>query len=168
MEVESRVGQGSVFTVYLPRAYSTGVTMHKSEQSRPERGEETILLAEDRDDVREMLTLTLESNGYHVIPAGDGPNAIDAAKSFAGNIDLMVTDVIMPSLSGPDTVKRIRQFRPYLKVIFVTGYAEEPCTKPVAPYSVTLEKPLRPEVLLTRIRELLDRGPVVAGTSRSA
>jgi two-component system cell cycle sensor histidine kinase/response regulator CckA len=80
----------------------------------------------------------------------------------------MITDVVMPHLSGPDAVRQIRQFRPDLKVIFISGYAEQPCTQPPGPSSVTLEKPLRPEVLLTRIRELLDRGPVVTVTSRTA
>jgi DNA-binding response OmpR family regulator len=142
--------------------------MQKPEQTAPKFGQETILLAEDREDVREMLTVTLQSKGYHVIQAGDGEKAVKTARTFAGDIQLMVTDVVMPHVSGADAVRQIRQFRPDLKVIFITGYAEQPCTQPALPSSVTLEKPLRPDVLLTRIRELLDRGPVTTGNSRSA
>jgi CheY-like chemotaxis protein len=168
IEVDSAVGHGSTFTIYLPRAQSTRLSMQKTEPPSPKFGQETILLAEDREDIREMLTLTLQSKGYCVIEAGNGENAVNEARTFAGNIHLMITDVVMPHLSGPDAVRQIRQFRPDLKVIFISGYAEQPCTQPAGPSSVTLEKPLRPEVLLTRIRELLDRGPVVTVTSRTA
>jgi PAS domain S-box-containing protein len=168
ISVDSAVGHGSTFTVCFPRAHGPRFRMQKSEQTSAEFGQETILLAEDREDVREMLALTLQSKGYHVIQAGDGEQAVDTARTFAGNIHLMVTDVVMPHLSGADAVRQIRQFRPDLKVVFITGYAEQSCTQPDLPSSVVLEKPLLPDVLLTRIRELLDRGPVVTGTSRSS
>jgi PAS domain S-box-containing protein len=168
IEVESAAGHGSTFTVYFPRAHGARLSAPESAQPSPEFGKETILLAEDRQDVREMLTLTLKSNGYNVIETGDGETAVNKAQTFAGDIHLMITDIIMPYLSGADAVRRIRQFRPDLKVIFITGYAEEPYTQPAVPFSVTLEKPLRPDVLLTRIRQLLDRASLVTDTTRSA
>ena len=168
IEVDSTVGHGSTFRVYFPRANGARLGAQKPAQPSPEFGKETILLAEDRQDVREMLTLTLKSNGYNVIEAGDGETAVNTAQTFVGDIHLMVTDIIMPHLSGADAVRQIRQFRPDLKVIFITGYAEEPYTQPAVPFSVTVEKPLRPDVLLTRIRQLLDRGSEVTATTRSA
>ena len=162
IEVESKIGSGSVFSVYLPRAYGERRPMEKEKQQNSDSGEETILLAEDRDDVREMLTQALELKGYQVIQAGNGEEAVQAAKAFRGNIHLMVTDVAMPHLTGPEAVEQIRTFRPGLKALFVTGYSDQ-TVHPSIPSTITLEKPLRPEALYTRIRELLDQGdPVIS------
>ena len=169
IELDSKVGSGSIFTVYLPRAHGDREAMrkiepHNSESSHSSGSEEaTILLAEDRDDVREMLTLTLESKGYHVIQSANGEEAVKAAKAFHGNIHLMVTDVAMPHLNGPQAVQQIRAFRPGLKVIFVTGYSDQPFTHPKIPSTITLEKPLRPETLYACIRDLLEQSSAVAG-----
>lgn len=166
IDVDSAVGQGSVFSVYLPRDYRTRTGKKPAQQLTDEVGHETILLAEDREDVREMLALILRSKGYGVIEAGDGRAAVNAAQAYHGQIPLMLTDIAMPQLNGAEAAEQIRQFRPDLKVVFVTGYSDKPCAEPKLSSSITLEKPLRPELLLASIRDLLDGVSAVTSTSR--
>jgi PAS domain S-box-containing protein len=165
IDVDSKVGVGSIFTVYLPRHHGESAAMPPAKpKCPPEHGhQEVILLVEDRDDLREILSVLLQTNGYRVIQARDGQDAVGVAESFPGHIRLMVTDVVMPNLSGPDAVQQIRQTRPDLKVIFVTGYAELWNQAPI-PSSVTLEKPLRPESFLKRISDFLEQGQSLTGT----
>jgi two-component system cell cycle sensor histidine kinase/response regulator CckA len=167
IDVDSKEGVGSIFTVYLPRHHGSPSPVRRAEpESRPAPGhQEIILLAEDRDDVREMLNLLLQTEGYRVIQARDGQDAVAVAESFPGDIKLMVTDVIMPNLSGPEAVRQIRQSRPDLKVVFVTGYAERPGNQAPIPSSITLEKPLRPESFLKEVSDLLEPRRSRTGTN---
>lgn len=157
LTVESTPGEGSVFTAHFPRARVLQIVSPKPAQSAVPvvGGRETILLVEDLDELRQVMSVTLQSKGYLVIPARDGEDAIRTAESFPGEIHLVVTDVIMPRMNGPDAVQQLRRIRPNIKVIFMTGYAEQ-SLKSIVPFSVTVEKPLRPETLLGKVRELLD------------
>lgn len=162
IEVESSVGQGSAFTIYFPRARARATSRKPVQPAvRTGVGSETILLVEDLDELREMIKVTLQSKGYRVIEARDGAEAVRVARSFGGEIQLVISDVVMPRLNGPEGVQQIREHRPNLKAIFITGYTEQPLEiRSAGPFSVTVEKPLRPEILLAKIREVLDYGRV--------
>jgi PAS domain S-box-containing protein len=158
IDVESVPGQGSVFTVTVPRVRTAAAVIGQPlrRELRGLTGTETILLVEDLDELREMMSMILQSKGYHVLQAGDGEDAVQTARSFKQKIDLVIADVVMPHLNGPDAIQQIRQHRPHVKVIFITGYAEQSLIERVIPSSEILEKPLRPDTLLAKVRALLD------------
>ena len=108
--------------------------------------------------LRELLRETLKANGYPVLVAQEGAEAIQIASTHAGPIQIMVTDVIMPGSTGPKIVDLIAQTRPAMKVLYMSGYSDESITRHglVGPGRAFLSKPFGPEVLLRRVRELLD------------
>jgi CheY-like chemotaxis protein len=162
IEVNSTLGAGSTFTAYFPRRHMRQASCRKPSRSAcpVPASPETILLAEDMSELREMMHATLQSNGYRVIEARDGEDAVRKADSFDGPIDLILTDIKMPRMDGSEAVLRIRRKRPNLKAIFITGYAEQvPDQEAKVLLSVTLEKPVRPQFLLAKIREVLDQQP---------
>jgi CheY-like chemotaxis protein len=162
MEVNSTRGAGSTFTAYFPRSHARQTSCRKPAQSAflAATGSETVLLVEDINELREMMDVTLQSNGYRVIGARDGEDAVRKANSFDGAIHLIVTDIAMPRLNGPEAVLQIRRNRPNIKAIFITGYAEQaPDQEAKVRFSVTLEKPVQPQSLLAKIREILDEQP---------
>jgi two-component system, cell cycle sensor histidine kinase and response regulator CckA len=161
VEVESTVGSGSTFAIYFPHSRTLQFPSRKTvpDAFPVKTGSETILLVEDLDELREMLAVTLRSKGYGVIQARNGEEAVQVARSFTGEIQLVVSDVVMPRMNGPEAFRRISEDRPNLKAIFITGYAENALEiKSVDPSAITVEKPVRPEMLLEKIREVLDLG----------
>ena len=160
LEVESKLGEGSSFTIYFPRARALKVVGPKVDAAEVSTaGSETILLIEDFAELREMIATMLRSKGYQVLQARDGMEAVNLAASHFAPIDLVVTDVIMPKLNGPEAVRQIRARRAGVKVVYITGYADQNVIgeELSAANSITLEKPIRPDALLSRIRELLDK-----------
>jgi CheY-like chemotaxis protein len=158
IEVDSQLGKGSVFTVYFPRVYAPQLVTRKLAQAvTPAAGSETILLVEDMQEVRETIAAILKSHGYKVLEACDGQEAVNVAASHFGPIQLVVSDVIMPNLKGPDAVRTIRSRRSSLKAIYMTGYSHEVLATELGKDSVILEKPIQPNALLKKIRELLDQ-----------
>ena len=159
VSVESEVGVGSAFTVYLHR-------VDEPRQSRPElptaaredRGPatETVLLVEDEDVVRRLVTQILEGEGFNVLVAQDGDDAIELAGKH--HIDLLVTDVVMPKVGGREVSERLRELRPDLKVVFMSGYAEGGIhSEPTLPAQTEfLEKPFTFTELKDKVRGLLD------------
>ncbi len=121
-------------------------------------GHETVLVAEDNDDVRDLTTRMLRGYGYFVIPAADGPSAIAAAESHKGPIDLLITDVVMPAMSGATLGGRLAAARPGLKVLYVSGYVDREGSSQdlVSPSAAFLHKPFTPDVLAQKVREVLD------------
>jgi CheY-like chemotaxis protein len=155
IKVCSRPGKGSIFTLTFPRAYQESPATSDPSPSAPLpaiRG--SVLLVEDRDDLREMMAQILVSNGLTVIQARDGLEAVKAAQSAA--VDLVVTDIVMPRLSGPEAVEFIRTFQPNVKIIFVSGSADllEPNGR-----DVIMWKPVMPGVLLKTIQSCLTPNP---------
>ena len=121
-------------------------------------GSETILLIEDLTELREMIATMLRSKGYNVLQARDGADAVTIAASHFAPIDLIVTDVVMPKLNGPEAVRQIRARRAGVKAIYITGYSNQALSGEEASHnSITVEKPIRPDTLLAKIRELLDQ-----------
>jgi PAS domain S-box-containing protein len=157
--VYSEPGQGSAFKVYLPRVENEAQPV---KGDGPEEGavggSETILLAEDSASLREMVRDYLESVGYTVLEAASGGDALDRAKSFAGTIQLLLTDVVMPGMSGPELAHQIACLRPGIKVIFTSGYTDDAVARHggLDPAIAFIQKPYRPKALARKIREVLE------------
>jgi signal transduction histidine kinase/ActR/RegA family two-component response regulator len=160
IRVGSRLGHGATFTVYLPRAAGKAVIPPELPGHAPEipRGQETVLLVEDDASVRQLAQELLESYGYRVLPASDGPRAFAIAEERAEPIHLLVTDVIMPEMSGPDLAQRLLTARPEMRVLYISGYADEA----LGPHGISrpgtalLDKPFSLEAFLRKVRQILD------------
>ena len=156
--VSSRPYEGTTFRIYLPL-----VDTARRETAAPadelKRGTETVLVAEDDPDVRRMLTIILESNGYAVIQAADGDEAVRAYKENKEKIGLVILDVVMPGKNGREVLDEIVRMSPQVKAIFVSGYTGDVVIdKGIRSESVDfVQKPVSVGVLLTKVREVLDR-----------
>jgi PAS domain S-box-containing protein len=161
--VDSAPGKGSTFRVHFPLV--EGELAAAAEKPEKETvststlgGKETILVAEDEDALREMMRISLERVGYTVLEAHDGAEAIEIAQMFEGHIDLLLTDVIMPKLRGPQSAKYISFLRPGIKTIFMSGYTDGAIEKKdlLMEAAVFLQKPFSRADVLSKIREVLE------------
>ncbi|MBA3259985.1 MAG: PAS domain S-box protein, partial [Gemmatimonadales bacterium] len=160
--VTSAEGAGSVFTIYLPAGQDGGEPLARAVPTPPVRGaSETILLVEDEQLVRNLTREILVRNGYEVLQAADGLEALRAAAAYDGAIHLMLTDVVMPRMSGRELVERILPLRPDMRVLYVSGYSDEAIARQgqLTQGVELLPKPFTPGVLTAKIREILDRDP---------
>ena len=158
--IESTPGQGTTVSVLLPLCSDEPATPEiQPRASESLTGSETILIAEDEDAIRKLICNEFKQHGYCVISARDGAEAAEIARSYDSNIDLVISDIVMPRLSGPEFVKQLQEIRPGTKVIFMSGYAQDwPVTGATLDKDAEIiDKPFAPEVLLSRARELLDR-----------
>ena len=154
--VETQEGVGTCFSVYLPVAMEEAVSIVPAPLARKRAGgTETILVAEDDLGVRRVLLRTLRGLGYFVVEAIDGVDAIECARTYDGPIHLMLSDVVMPRMRGPEAARAVRELRPGIAVLFITGYAGE-YGNAVWDEGPVLGKPFTPDALAARIRELLD------------
>jgi CheY-like chemotaxis protein len=158
--VESEVGQGSTFSLYLPRLERPNLleSRHAPPRSRS-KGSETILLVEDESAVRRMMFEALTRTGYCVWEASNGADAIRKFGEQIGEVDLLVTDVMMPIMNGLRLAEELRSRRPSLNVVFMSGHAEDVISGQgrVSPAADLLQKPFLPDVLVQRVRGILDR-----------
>jgi two-component system, cell cycle sensor histidine kinase and response regulator CckA len=158
--VTSEPGAGSTFTIYLP-AHQADIDVAAARPPRaPVRsGAETVLLVEDETLVRQLTHEILRRNGYRVLEAADGVEALAVVRDHAGHIDLMLTDVVMPRMSGHELVELARPVRPDMRILYVSGYSEEAIARQgqLTDGIELLAKPFTPGVLTAKIRELLDR-----------
>jgi PAS domain S-box-containing protein len=169
IRVETEVGKGSTFTVYLSRIEAPAEEPKPSEPVRAEgTGSEIILLAEDEDNIREPAKEVLEARGYTVLEARDAMHALEVSRAWEGPIHLLVSDVVMPGMSGSQLAAVLDRERPGTHVLFISGYSEDA----IAQHGVLhagrsfLQKPFPPGVLLRTVREILDReGECPATTS---
>ena len=156
--VYSELGKGTTFKIYLPCVDQTeevpSIPKHVIEVPN---GTETVLLTEDEQDVREIARQFLESGGYHVIEAKDASDAIRLASENNGNIDLLVTDMVMPGLSGQELAARLQTDHPGLCVVFMSGYSEHAATEMAQadPSVRLLTKPFSRAAMLRAVREIL-------------
>ncbi|HMI92189.1 MAG TPA: ATP-binding protein [Polyangiales bacterium] len=156
----SELGQGATFKVYLPRCEQAEHTVLHSLPPVGVRGSETILLVEDEQAVRAVASGILGRHGYSVLEASNGDEALRLSEQHRGAIDLLLTDVVMPHMSGRELSDRLLALRPRLKVLYMSGYTDDA----ILPHRVLesgvllLQKPLRPNALLKRVREALERG----------
>jgi PAS domain S-box-containing protein len=156
--VESAPGQGSAFTIFLPRYWGPESPVGTADQRMPEVGTETLLLVEDEAAVRASVRRLLEWHGYTVLEARNGADALRIYEANETGIDLVLTDVVMPEMGGHELIERLRALRPGLRVLFMSGYAESAFTSNGAmpPGTGYVEKPFTVETLMRRLREVLD------------
>jgi two-component system, cell cycle sensor histidine kinase and response regulator CckA len=153
--VDSHPGAGTTFRIYFPRATQTVVTPEaEAAASTSAGGSETILLVEDEDVVRSFICESLKTMGYNVIEARGGPEALVFCGRSAESVDLLLTDVVMPKMNGPDLAARLVESRPGVRVLFMSGYSEELARYPIAG-GAFLQKPFTTDQLATKIREVL-------------
>jgi len=163
IRVESEPGRGTTFRIHLPGVDDPPEPLAASTSSRPRlRGHETVLLVEDQDALREVVRESLRLLGYRVLVAPDGEAALELARRHEGALDLLVTDIVMPRLSGGALASRLLAERPALRVLYITGHATDMVTRHGAlEAGVLLEKPFSTEALSQKVREVLDRPPPV-------
>jgi CheY-like chemotaxis protein len=158
--VTSEPGAGSTFTIYLPAHQADVETVAAHPPHAPVRGgAEKVLLVEDEALVRQLTHEILRRNGYRVLEAADGVEALAVVRDHADRIDLMLTDVVMPRMSGHELVELARPVRPDMRILYVSGYSEEAIARQgqLTEGIQLLSKPFTPGVLTAKIRELLDR-----------
>ena len=166
LEVYSELGKGTVFHVYVPASEGVADPLHHVDDAPIRGGTETILVAEDHEGIREMSQEILESLGYRLVLAQDGEDAVRQFLAHRDVISLVLLDVIMPKVDGPDAYERICQAKPGVPVIFTSGYSDQgallkaTATKGAA----ILQKPYSAKVLARRVRELLDEAGVLEPT----
>lgn len=158
--VESTPGRGTTFSLFFPRIDEAPDedALELTAQSLP-RGSETILLVEDERGVRELLIKVLSRQGFRVLAASGGMMAIGVAGAHHGRLDLIISDVVMPGMSGPKLVEQLRSGRPELKALLISGFSEEIQQLDAGELRVVgeyLQKPFAPEALVRRVREILD------------
>jgi signal transduction histidine kinase/ActR/RegA family two-component response regulator len=163
--VDSEPGQGTRVRIYLPRLATPAEAGRAVAGSAPapaatRRGYETLLLVEDEEGVRDLVAEWLVEHGYSVLAAANGADALALAAAHPGAIHLMIADVVMPQMGGPALASRLLPLRPGMKVIFVSGHAEEAIGDPhlLAAGTAFLQKPFSLEALLRQVRATLDAG----------
>ncbi|OGP89488.1 MAG: hypothetical protein A2156_11115 [Deltaproteobacteria bacterium RBG_16_48_10] len=159
--VYSEPGKGTTFKIYLPRVDEPlgEVVREKAAEGGLPRGSETILIVEDDEDVREVAVRILKMQGYRVLETSQGSDALHQCGHEAGPIHLMVTDVVMPEMNGPELAKRLSPLRPEMKVLYISGYTDNAIVHHgVLEKGVNyIQKPFTVEGLARKVREVLDR-----------
>ena len=159
ISVESSVGRGTTFYLYFPKVEAAVDPVLAGDAPALE-GRETILVVEDQTDLRELITAWLLEHGYEVLDACDGSHALDVCASSDRTIDVVLTDVVMPRMSGPELVARLTKDHPGLRVIYMSGYTNDALGDQGFPY---LRKPFPLADLALRLREVLERDVPAAG-----
>ena len=157
--VYSEVGQGTTFKIYLPRVDAGEEPLASSdEQALSPRGAETILLAEDEEAVRRLTVRMLTDLGYTVIEASNGIEAVRLCEQHERPIHLLLTDVIMPGMTGKDLADRVRALKPELKVLYMSGYTDDTISRSgvLDRSTAFLQKPFSQEGLASKVRDVLD------------
>ncbi len=158
IDVQSELGKGTMFRIYFPRI-ATGDATHKGRQETAiiPLGTETILLAEDQDGVRGMLQIFLQSIGYTVLPACNGKEALELAKNYAGQIHVLLTDIVMPGMNGFDLSKDMKILLPEIKLLFMSGYNEPTdSNKTITISDNFIQKPIQLDVMSVKLRKILE------------
>jgi CheY-like chemotaxis protein len=158
--VYSEPGRGTTFKIYLPRAEASARSVVPRAARPAARGTETVLLVEDDDGVRFVGEDTLERLGYAVLSARNADEAFRASAAHAGRIAILVSDIVMPGMSGPELRAQLAAERPDMKVLFLSGYAPDAAVRHgvLDPGVAFLEKPFGPAALGRKVREVLDEG----------
>jgi len=169
--VYSEIAKGTVFRVYLPRVQQAKrAAMSQETDAPPARGCETILFAEDSESLREIAEEYLQSLGYEVIAADSGAQAIELAEKSSREIHLLLTDVVMPGMSGRELADALAVRRPGMKVLYSSGYTDDAVVRQgvLQPGIAFIQKPYRPKALARKVREVLDSNKADACTSSTS
>jgi two-component system cell cycle sensor histidine kinase/response regulator CckA len=162
IRVQSAIGKGTAFHVYLPRADDAEETPPRPPQASADPsygGTETVLLVEDDPGVRRYVRRTLRESGYDVLDAENGGTALLIMEQHAGPVHLLVADIVMSRMSGPQLAARLRAIRPALPALYMSGYPQDGIDEPgaLAPTDAFVAKPFGPQELLRAVRSTLDR-----------
>jgi two-component system cell cycle sensor histidine kinase/response regulator CckA len=160
--VYSEPGQGTTFKIYFPRIDATSETQQAPGASATQRGSETVLLVEDEGQVRTVARGILRRYGYTVVEARDAEEAVLLCQRHPGPIHLLLTDVVMPQMSGPQLAKRLLLLKPEMKILCMSGYTDDAAVRHgvIAAELAYLQKPITVETLTRKVREVLDARPV--------
>jgi CheY-like chemotaxis protein len=157
--VYSEPGRGTSFKIYLPMVENVEESGrdNRGDPQSSGRGTETILLVEDEKGVRELAREYLEMSGYTVIEAEDGHTALELAAMHSGTIHLLMTDVVMPGISGRELADRVKRIRPKIQVLYMSGYTDQAVVHHgiLDMDAVLLQKPFTMATLSSKLRELL-------------
>jgi len=160
IDVASKPGEGTTFDIYLPQAHVVPEPEERSHEERaPPTGTESILLVEDEDVVRNLARRILRDHGYHVLEARRGEEALVLSELHKGPIDLLLTDVVMPEMSGRQLAQHLCLLRPDMKVLYMSGYTDDMILR----YGVQeeevsfLQKPFVPKTLVAKVRQVLNQ-----------
>ena len=157
ISITSQPGEGSAFRVVLPRsAEDAEVPVAREERPPGRTGTEGVLLAEDEETIRRLVGEVLERSGYKVFAASNGEEALRLLEEHSGEIDLLVTDVIMPGMSGPDLARAASRLEPSLRILFTSGYTSQPDEAFDDPDVAFIGKPFSPQALVAKVQEVLD------------
>jgi CheY-like chemotaxis protein len=161
--VDSRLGAGSVFKVYFPRLAATAARLEKTAEKAgpPPRGEETVLLVEDEPGLLELTAIVLQRQGYTVLKAANGREALGMVHERDGQgIGIVVTDMVMPEMGGKVMADWLYAINPEIKVLFTSGYTDCGHGGAISKDMDFIHKPYTPGNLLRKMREIMDRAPV--------
>lgn len=158
VSVESEVGVGSCFTLRFPTVEPLLVPAVRSTEAGPVTGSEAVLLVEDQPEVRSFLRRVISRAGYQVSEAGSGKEALELLRESGQGVELLLTDVVMPEMSGVELAERVRRERPSCRVVFMSGYNDDEVLRRAVNRSelAFLAKPFTAKSLLQKIREVLD------------
>jgi CheY-like chemotaxis protein len=158
ISVYSEPGRGTAFKVYLPRVEEPAVPVAGPAARDARRGSETILVVEDNEMVRTLACEILKRHGYTVVEARHGADALDIARRYHGAIHLLLTDVVMPGMGGPELVSRLGPLRPTMRIVYMSGYPADALDHQglVDGEFEFLPKPIGVEALVRKVREVLD------------
>jgi CheY-like chemotaxis protein len=158
--VESKPNQGTVFNIYLPKSEEPAAADAVEGRKRGKSaGNETVLIVEDQDDILELILLTLADTGYNVIGAGSGEEALGKMKSHKGQIDMVLTDVVLPDMNGTELSDEILKVYPAAEVVYMSGYADDAIAR-LGVLDVDkhfIQKPFSPFKLLEKIQSILEK-----------
>jgi two-component system, cell cycle sensor histidine kinase and response regulator CckA len=165
--VTSKPGEGTTFKILLPevpKVKTPSISAPAAGNAR--RSGEMILLVEDEESIRDLLADQLKGSGYGVLTAGNGPEAAETAASFAGQIHLLVTDIVMPGMSGVILARKLAEERPEMRILFMTGYIEfrPKDQESLPPDAHVLSKPFSQKDLLAKVREVLEPAEAISST----
>jgi two-component system cell cycle sensor histidine kinase/response regulator CckA len=155
---ESELGAGTTFYVYLPRVEESAEELSPAQSQQNDAGGcETVLLVEDEESVRELVRLTLASRGYQVLEAENGESGLRIAESFKKQIDILITDVVMPGIGGRELARKLLLLRPAISVLYLSGYTEDAVVTrgALGPRTAFLQKPFTLQNLAKKVREVL-------------
>jgi CheY-like chemotaxis protein len=158
--VYSEAGHGTTFKVYLPRIDESVEESQKTAAlGSGDRGTETILLVEDEDGVRALVKQVLARQGYTVIETRHGQEALEECGRHAGPIPLLLTDVVLPQMSGRELAERLKALHPDMKVLYMSGYTDDAILRHgvIDQETAFLQKPFTTTVLVRKVREVLDQ-----------
>jgi signal transduction histidine kinase/ActR/RegA family two-component response regulator len=158
ISVESSPGNGARFEIYLPQAVGKeDEVSYERAPRKSARGSETILVVEDEDEVRSLASEFLRMSGYHVLTAKDGMEALEVSERLGGSIQLLLTDVVMPKMHGPELAQKLKTDFPRLKVVYMSGYLEQDaCSGEILEKAIVLQKPFSRDTLIRQISEAFE------------